>query len=228
MLTLPLRKRDLMLKYLPLLLISLAFFSACESNSNTDDSESSNAAKPELERTQRNKLVDARFDNFEIEEGVCAADDSIYIELGSGKGKQFASISAYAHASIPITSLKGDVVNTREGSGYSLFLGDYVIDPLATGENPDPTQSKLEFTFITQDKSPIAPGVYGTSKTGNLSCGPNLFHDGKTYPMKDNFIGGVKITSVSEDKICGEIRVKSKFQVAIIGKFEAPIVPAPQ
>jgi hypothetical protein len=193
----------------------------CGANSDkSNESSSSNQIRSKVAP----KPVDSRFSDFNLQEGECIANDSIYSELGNGIGRTFEIKSAYAQNHISITSMQGDVIKTREKGGCTLYIADYLIDREEPGTNPQADQNKLEFTFITQNKSAIAPALYKTSKKGNFAVGPNIFSNNKAYPMKDNFVGGVKITSITDSEICGEIRLKSKFDVLIIGTFNAPII----
>ena len=201
--------------------LALVLLTACPSAEPTASDEPVEEPAPPAEPEPDPLAV---YRSFELEDGACAADGVLTIELGDGVEQQMAIRSAFAETSIAITSNKGDVVKTRSGSAYTLYLADYPIDPAAPGVNPPEEHAKLELTLITQDHAPIQPEVYRVSKRSNFVAGPNLFHGGRAWPMKDNFVGGVKVTSVDGHRICGEIRVRSKFDVSIIGKFEAEIL----
>jgi hypothetical protein len=45
--------------------------------------------------------------------------------------------------------------------------------------------------------------------------------------MKNNFVGGVNVTVVDGERFCGEIRLKSKYDVVIEGGFHAGVVAGP-
>lgn len=162
----------------------------------------------------------------QVEEGQCIPSDSITVELSDGIPRRFPVVSAYAEPAITITSMQGATVATRKGSGYTLYVADYQLDPKDLGRNPEPDQAKLEFTFITQDHSPLGPGLYARQKD-NLAVGPNLFYAGKAYPMKNNFTGGVFVSVVDDTRFCGQIQLRSKFEVVIQGHFSAQVVDAP-
>ena len=199
----------------------LLWASSCSGPNTADPAGTNTASTPPV------KTIDARFVDFTVPKGICPDNDSMIAELSDGVPRPFAVVSAYAQPGITITSLQGDVVSTRTGSGYTLYVADYPLDPASLGTNPGPDQVKLEFTFITQDKSTVKPGIYGKQKD-NLAVGPNLFYGGKAYPMKNNFVGGVNITVVDDQHFCGEIRLKSKYEVVILGNFQATIVPLPE
>jgi hypothetical protein len=169
---------------------------------------------------------DPRFRTFTLAGGDCPTGDTLTIELSDGVPIRVPVVSAIAQPSITITSMRGETVSTREGSGYTLYVADYPLDPANPGPNPPADRTKLEFTFITQDHTPVVPGLYGKQKE-NLAVGPNLFHGGRAYPMKNNFVGGVNVTVVDGERFCGEIRLKSKYDVVIEGGFRAGVVAGP-
>jgi hypothetical protein len=208
--------------------MGLSLFSACSnagSGEGSTEASSTKAAPSADASTSKEATSSNNTDWIALQEGECPPNDSITVELSDGIPRRFAVVSAFAEPAITITSMQGATVATREGSGYTLYVADYALDPDDLGRNPEPDQAKLEFTFITQDHSMLGPGLYGKQKD-NLAVGPNLFYGGKAYPMKNNFRGGVFVSAVDEDRFCGQIQLRSKYEVVIEGSFSATVVEA--
>jgi len=186
--------------------------------------EDSNDGSVEIEKQQASQAVsnDRSWLDFQTGEGDCVETASIIINIGAGEDKQMDIQSVYALNKVTITSKKGDELPIRDG--FTLFIGDYLIDSTAVGANPLPEQVKIEMTFITQDKTEVGTGIYFRTAKSNLAVGPNLFYNGKAYPMKNNFEGGVYLTEITNDYICGEIKLLSKFDVKIDGTFKAKLL----
>lgn len=205
------------------------FLMSCPAESDQSSSQQDQPSQPTEPAVPtpseiRTAELSARYEAFSTIEGDCEAAASFTLELGDGKERIMTVSQAYAQPKLAITSLKGDVVTTRSGSAFTLHFSDYALDLEDIGANPEEGQSKLELVLITKDKGPVSVGTYRTAKKGNLVAGPNLFYGGKTYPMKDNFVGGVQVTSIEDGYVCGEIRVRSKFDVSIMGTFRAKLL----
>ena len=134
-------------------------------------------------------------------------------------------------ATVMVDTVSDSVMHTFVIANYD--LGEKITKMSLQGSAKQPEQKRVQFTIIgakgTDESTPIKVGEYparvgntgspaNTSNGGRLNFGEDGREQSKSVILSDMKPGSIKITSVTGDKVDGEINITDG-KTAIKGKF---------